>query len=183
VAEDYVPPLRSLLWATRVDTEQGPGIQLACDCATTTALVIDGAGQITGSQEIAATCDGCNSVRWITLVTSAGRTAVAEDVITRAELDWVLKRHGGFLNAAELAEEIEANRDSTQYEPGGAYQDPEGDIWVFDPAFGAGSPCWLRPGVDGAFDYVVPRRPLNRLVPVGSPRMLPPGEGEEDDRG
>lgn len=43
----------------------------------------------------------------------------AEDAITRDELDWVLKRHGQHLSAAELMDEIEANRDSTQYEPGG----------------------------------------------------------------
>lgn len=91
---------------------------------------------------------------------------VSNETITRDELDWVLKRHGGRLNAAELMDEIEANRDSTQYEAGGVYQDPEGSLWVFDRALGDDSPHWLRPGIAGPFEYVTPRRPLRRLVPV-----------------
>jgi hypothetical protein len=65
--DDYIPPPRSLLWANPVSTEQGPGIELGCDCGTSTILVIDGADQLTELREIAATCDGCNSTRWITV--------------------------------------------------------------------------------------------------------------------
>jgi hypothetical protein len=65
--DDYIPPPRSLLWANPVETEQGPGIELGCDCGTVTIVVIDGADQITHPQEVAATCDGCNSTRWITV--------------------------------------------------------------------------------------------------------------------
>lgn len=64
--DDYIPPPRSLLWANPVSTEHGPGIELGCDCGTNTILIIDGADQITQPREIAATCDGCNSTRWIT---------------------------------------------------------------------------------------------------------------------
>lgn len=91
------------------------------------------------------------------------------EAITRDELDWVLKRHGGRLNAAELMEEIEANRDSTRYEVGVPYRDPEGNLWVFDRALGDDSPHWLRPGIEGSFEYATPRRPLHRFVLEGSP--------------
>ena len=62
---DYIPRPRSLLQANPVSTEQGPGIELGCDCDTITILIIDGADQITRPQEVAVTCDGCNSTRWI----------------------------------------------------------------------------------------------------------------------
>jgi hypothetical protein len=65
--DDYTPPPRSLLWANPVETEHGPGIELGCDCGTTTILVIEDAGQLTEPREIAATCDGCHSVRWMTV--------------------------------------------------------------------------------------------------------------------
>ena len=91
------------------------------------------------------------------------------DTITRDELDWVLKRHGGRLDAAELMDEIEANRDSTQYEVGVPYRDPEGNLWVFSRALADDSPHWLRPGAEGSFEYATPRRPLSPLVPLGSP--------------
>src|SRR5580704_10741872 len=94
---------------------------------------------------------------------------MTEDTITRTELDWVLKRHGGRLDAGELIGEIEASRDSTQYEPGAVYEDPEGNKWVFSRALGDDSPHWLRPGLDRSFEYATPRRPLRRLVPEGSP--------------
>jgi hypothetical protein len=94
---------------------------------------------------------------------------MTETAITRAELEWVLQRHGGRLDAAGLIDEIEANRDSIQYEPGAVYEDPEGNKWVFDRALGDDSPHWLRPGLAGSFEYATPRRPLRRLVPEGSP--------------
>ena len=64
---DYIPPPRSLLWANPVETERGPGIELGCDCGTVTQLIIEGADRIAQPQEIAVTCEGCNSVRWITV--------------------------------------------------------------------------------------------------------------------
>lgn len=97
-------------------------------------------------------------------------------VITREELDWVLKRHGNRLDAAGLLAEIEASRDQAQYEPGVPYQDPDGGLWIFDRALADGSPRWLRPGLAGPFGYATPRRPLNRMVPAGAPRELPPDE-------
>ena len=98
---------------------------------------------------------------------------MSENVITRAELEWVLQRHGNYLNAAELVGEIEANRDSTQYEPGAAYQDPEGNLWIFSRALVDDSPHWLRPGLDDQFEYVTPRRPLTPLVPLARRALLP----------
>ena len=67
MAEDYVPPPRSLLWAEPYSGEDGEGIELGCDCGTNTILISDGADQITRPQDSAATCDGCNSTRWITV--------------------------------------------------------------------------------------------------------------------
>ncbi len=66
--DDYVPPPRSLLWANPYVGENGEkGIELGCDCGTDTILIITDVGQITEPQEIAVTCKGCNSVRWITV--------------------------------------------------------------------------------------------------------------------
>ena len=64
---DYIPPPRSLLWAKPVSTERGPGIELGCDCGTSTIYVIEDAGQITRPVEVAFTCEGCNSTRWVTV--------------------------------------------------------------------------------------------------------------------
>jgi hypothetical protein len=91
-----------------------------------------------------------------------------EDTLTGAELQWVLERHGGRFDAAELIDEIKAHRDSTQYEPGAPYRDPEGNLWIFGRALGNNSAHWLRPGLEGPFEYATPRRPLRRLVPQGS---------------
>jgi hypothetical protein len=66
-ADDYTPPPRSLLWAKPVEAEDGPGIELGCDCGTVTVVVIVGADRLTVPEDVAATCDGCNSVRWITV--------------------------------------------------------------------------------------------------------------------
>ncbi len=96
------------------------------------------------------------------LVLPQGRAS--GDTITRDELDWVLRRHGGCLDAAELMDEIAANRDSTRYAVGAVYEDPEGNKWVFSRALGDNSPHWLRPGLQDSFEYAVPRRPLHRLV-------------------
>jgi hypothetical protein len=65
--DDYTPPPRSLLWANPVETERGPGIELGCDCGGVTVYIIEDADQITSPQEIPMTCDGCNSVRWVTV--------------------------------------------------------------------------------------------------------------------
>lgn len=65
-ADDYIPPPRSLLWAKPVSAEEGPAIELGCDCGTVTVLVVPGAERLTVPQEVAVTCGGCNSVRWIT---------------------------------------------------------------------------------------------------------------------
>ena len=94
---------------------------------------------------------------------------MTDDTITRTELEWVLERHGARMDAGALIDEIEANRDSVQYEPGAVYEDPEGNKWVFSRALGDDSPHWLRPGLEGAFEYATPRRPLRLLVPEGSP--------------
>ena len=94
---------------------------------------------------------------------------MTETTITSTELEWVLRRHGNRLDAAGLIDEIEANRDSVQYEPGAVYEDPEGNKWIFDRALGDDSPRWLRPGLEGPFEVGIPRRPLRRLVPQGSP--------------
>jgi hypothetical protein len=91
---------------------------------------------------------------------------VSEDAITRAELEWVLKRHGSHLDAAGLMDEIEANREPAQYEPGAVYEDPGGNRWHFGRAAGDDSPFWLRPGLEGTFEFATPRRPLRRLVPA-----------------
>lgn len=85
--------------------------------------------------------------------------------ITADELDWVLSRHGGRLQAAELIDEIRANRDSTQYEPGATYQDPEGNHWQFFRSIDD-APGWLRPGLTEPCEYATPRRPLVKLVPA-----------------
>ena len=66
IADDYTPPPRSLLWAKPVVTDDGPGIELGCDCGTVTVLVIADADKLTVPQDVAVTCDGCHSVRWIT---------------------------------------------------------------------------------------------------------------------
>lgn len=65
--DDYTPPPRSLLWAKPYSGEGGQGIELGCDCGTTTIYLIDGTDQITEPRDMAFTCDGCNSVRWITV--------------------------------------------------------------------------------------------------------------------
>jgi hypothetical protein len=65
--DDYIPPARSLLWANPVDTDDGPGIELGCDCGRSTVYIIADADQVTEPREVAFTCDGCNSVRWITV--------------------------------------------------------------------------------------------------------------------
>ena len=65
---DILPPPRSLLAAETFTDEQGrPVLRLACDCATTTDYVIEDAAQITEPREVAFTCDGCESVRWVVI--------------------------------------------------------------------------------------------------------------------
>jgi hypothetical protein len=62
---DILPPPRGLLGAeTFTDEQERPVLRLACDCAT---YVIEDAAQITGPHEVAFTCDGCESVRWVVI--------------------------------------------------------------------------------------------------------------------
>jgi hypothetical protein len=66
--DDYTPPPRSLLWATPYVGEDGEqGIELGCDCATVTVYILEGTDQLTEPRDMAFTCDGCNSTRWITV--------------------------------------------------------------------------------------------------------------------
>jgi hypothetical protein len=65
--DDYTPPPRSLLWAKPYSGEGGQGIELGCDCATVTVYIIEDADRITECRDVAFTCDGCDSVRWITI--------------------------------------------------------------------------------------------------------------------
>ena len=66
--DDYTPPPRSLLWAAPYAGEDGEqGIELGCDCGRSTVYVIEDAGRITEAREVAFTCDGCSSVRWVTV--------------------------------------------------------------------------------------------------------------------
>lgn len=64
---DYTPPPRGLLWAKPYSGGDGQGIELACDCGHATIYIIADADQITVPQDIAMTCDGCNSTTWITV--------------------------------------------------------------------------------------------------------------------
>lgn len=50
------------------------GFVLLCDCGTATNVVLDADGTIQDGHELAVTCDGCQSVHWLTLraVTSDG---------------------------------------------------------------------------------------------------------------
>lgn len=64
---DYLPPPRSILSVEAALPEEGGGLLIACDCGTTTQLVIDGAENLTERQELAFTCDGCQSVTWFTV--------------------------------------------------------------------------------------------------------------------
>jgi len=47
-------------------------LRLACDCATTTDYVIEDAEHITEPREVAFTCDGCHSARWVVMVPTGG---------------------------------------------------------------------------------------------------------------
>jgi hypothetical protein len=65
-------PARGLISA-RVEP---PGtLVLGCDCGTTTRLVVQDAETLTEIQEIAVTCEGCCTVRWITVSAAAPGTA------------------------------------------------------------------------------------------------------------
>ena len=55
---------RGLIGIEAVPAEQGGGVLIKCDCATTTHLVIDAPP---GKYELAVTCDGCTTVRWFTI--------------------------------------------------------------------------------------------------------------------
>jgi hypothetical protein len=58
-------PGRSLIGMESVPAEQGGGILIKCDCATTTHLVVDIPDGVSGDHEIAVTCDGCHTVNWL----------------------------------------------------------------------------------------------------------------------
>jgi len=60
-------PPRSLLWAKPVMTDDGPAIEIGCDCATVTQHVIPGWDHLEHLEELALTCGGCQSVTWVTV--------------------------------------------------------------------------------------------------------------------
>jgi hypothetical protein len=64
---NILPPPRSLLWASPYSGEEGQGIELGCDCAAVTVYILEGLDQMTEARDMAFTCDGCQSVRWITV--------------------------------------------------------------------------------------------------------------------
>jgi hypothetical protein len=67
-AAEWMPPPRGLLGATASTDEDGnPTLEVACDCATTTLFVFEKLSPIE-TREVAVTCDGCHSVRWLTVV-------------------------------------------------------------------------------------------------------------------
>jgi hypothetical protein len=96
----------------------------------------------------------------------------AGGAITEAELAEALRRRSYLDDPAAYARDVfvdvRRHRES-EYEPDEAYQDPEGNKWIFGRAYGDGSPYWLRPGMERTFADDIPRRPLVRLVPEGSP--------------
>ncbi len=67
----YVPPPRSLLGIEPLPPEQGGGLLVTCDCATSTQWVIEGLEHLTEAQEIPFICDGCMSVTWFVVASSA----------------------------------------------------------------------------------------------------------------
>ena len=81
-----IPPPRSLIFVKPATAEEGGGILIGCDCATTTQLIIEGADELTETREMAFTCDGCHSVHWFTIGPQAdverflNGATVAEDV-------------------------------------------------------------------------------------------------------
>jgi hypothetical protein len=64
---DFTPPPRSIIHVEMVPDEQGGGVLIGCDCATTTHLIIEDADKLTEDREMAFTCDGCHSVHWFTV--------------------------------------------------------------------------------------------------------------------
>jgi len=43
------------------------GFVLLCDCGTSTQVTLQADGSIQDGHELAVTCDGCQSVHWLTL--------------------------------------------------------------------------------------------------------------------
>jgi hypothetical protein len=64
---EVLPPPRSLLGIEVIPPEQGGGLLVTCDCATSTQWVIEGLERLTEAQEIPFTCDGCYSTTWFTV--------------------------------------------------------------------------------------------------------------------
>jgi hypothetical protein len=64
---EFLPPPRGLIGIRPVPPEQGGGLLVTCDCATSTQWVIEGIEHLTEAQEIPFTCDGCMSVTWFTI--------------------------------------------------------------------------------------------------------------------
>ena len=64
---EFLPPPRSLISVRAATPEEGGGVLIGCDCATTTQLIIEDADKLTEPREMAFTCDGCHSVHWFTL--------------------------------------------------------------------------------------------------------------------
>jgi len=66
--QDWTPPPRSLIDAQAFTNEAGqPVFRLTCDCAAVTDYVVVDAERITEPREVAFTCGGCQSVRWVTI--------------------------------------------------------------------------------------------------------------------
>ena len=61
-------PGRGIVFANPVPKEQGGGMLIGCDCGTSTQLVIEwDHTHPVPAQEIAFTCDGCQSTHWLTI--------------------------------------------------------------------------------------------------------------------
>jgi hypothetical protein len=54
-------------WQT-VNADGDPVLTMCCDCGTTTVLTVAGAAAAEPGTELAVTCDGCLTVRWLTIV-------------------------------------------------------------------------------------------------------------------
>jgi hypothetical protein len=59
-----LPPPRGLLGVQPIPPEEGGGLLVICDCATSTQWVIEGIEHLTGPVELPFTCEGCMSVTW-----------------------------------------------------------------------------------------------------------------------
>ena len=67
-------PGRSLIFSS---VAPDGALVLGCDCGLTThvQIVIEDGGELRHAREVAVTCDGCCTVRWITVSPAAPGTA------------------------------------------------------------------------------------------------------------